>query len=373
MIIKNAYVFSETAQFVKKDIFIAGQYITNSAVGGDELDASDLYAIPGLIDVHFHGCMGEDFADGSLEALHTIAKYQANQGITSICPATLTLPEEELLTACRTAAEFEPEDNEADVIGVHLEGPFVSKDKLGAQNPDYVQEANVAMFSRLVEASGDLVRLISLAPETMGALPFIQAVSDEVVCSLAHTVADYDTAKEAFDAGARHVTHLYNAMPPFLHREPGVIGAAFDNEEVMVELIADNVHIHPAVVRATLAMFGEDRVVFVSDSMRATGLEDGLYSLGGQKVNVKGNLATLVEGGNIAGSATNLMDCVRVAVQQMDIDLETAVRCATMNAAQSIGEYDTYGSITPGKIANIVLLNEDLEIQQIILRGTPIL
>lgn len=373
MIIKDAYVFTETAQFIRKDIYIAGQYITDSSTEGDVLDATDLYAIPGLIDVHFHGCMGHDFSDGTPEALEAITTYQAAHGVTSICPATMTLPKEDLLKACTVGAAFEPEENQSNLIGIHLEGPFLSADKLGAQNPEYIHTADVAMYRELQEASEDLVRIVSIAPETEGAMDFIQKVSDEVSCSLAHTVATYDIAKEAFDKGANHTTHLYNAMPPFHHREPGVIGAAFDSEHCFVEMISDGVHLHPAVVRATLAMFGEDRVVLVSDSMEATGLEDGIYNLGGQQVQVTGNRATLVEGGNLAGSATNLMDCLRVAVQQMDIPLETAVRCATMNAAQSIGEYDTYGSITPGKVADIVLVDEELNIHQIILRGTPLL
>ena len=175
-------------------------------------------------------------------------------------------------------------------------------------------------------------------------------------------------AKEAYDRGARHATHLYNAMPPFSHRAPGVVGAACDSDHVRVELICDGVHLHPSTVRTTFKMFGDDRICLISDSMMATGLSDGDYSLGGQPVKVVGNLATLADG-TIAGSATNLMDCMRTAVKKMGIPLGSAVKCAAVNTAKAIGIYDTYGSITPGKKANIVLLDQDLNMKYLIFKG----
>mgnify|MGYP000119765601 CR=1 FL=1 len=179
--------------------------------------------------------------------------------------------------------------------------------------------------------------------------------------SIAHTAADYDTAVEAIEHGASHATHLYNAMPPLHHRNPGVIGAVRDSEKCHAELICDGVHIHPSVIRATFAMFGAKRMILISDSMRATGLEDGEYTLGGQAVTVRGPLATLHDG-TIAGSATNLMDCMRFTVRQAGIPLEEAIMCATANPAKEIGIYDEAGSISAGKRADFVLLNDDLDI-----------
>ena len=199
-------------------------------------------------------------------------------------------------------------------------------------------------------------------------MDFIEALKDEVHISFAHTLADYDTAKKGYDLGADHATHLYNAMPAFTHRAPGVIGAAHDSSHCFVELITDGVHIHPSVVRTTFDMF-KDRVVLISDSMRATGLDDGEYTLGGQAVKVEGNVATLVSDGALAGSVTNLMDCVRVAVQKMDIPLETAIAAATINPAKSVGLDDKYGSIKVGKVGNVVLLNEDLSLKEVIVNG----
>ena len=212
-------------------------------------------------------------------------------------------------------------------------------------------------------------KLVDLAPEEEGAMEFIRAEKGKVVLSIAHTTADYETAKAAIEAGVTHMTHLYNAMNPINHRAPGPIIAAADDEYCEAELICDNVHIHPAIVRNTFKMFGEDRVIFISDTMEAAGLEDGMYELGGQPVIVKGNRATL-EDGTIAGSNTNLMKCMRTAVKQMGIPLEKAVKCAAVNPAKSIGIYDQYGSITPGKVANAVLLDQEtLEIKGVILKG----
>lgn len=196
-------------------------------------------------------------------------------------------------------------------------------------------------------------------------------MKDETVISIAHTTADYDTASTAIALGAHHITHLYNAMPPYSHRAPGVIGAACDHPQCHVELICDGVHIHPSAVRTTFKMFGDDRIILISDSMEATGMKDGQYELGGQPVNVTGNLATLTDG-TIAGSATNLMDCVRTAVLKMGIPLESAIKCAAVNPAREIGIDDRYGSIAPGKYANIILLRDTLETQAVFLEGQPI-
>ena len=374
MIIKNASVYTEEGKFIKQDIYIKdAQFVkTEAEADGEEIiDAEDCFAIPGLTDIHFHGCVGYDFCDGTAEAITKMAEYEASIGVTSIVPATMTLGEETLLRICETAAAYvrgNKSDKAADLCGINMEGPFVAESKKGAQNAAYIRKSDIALFDRLNNASGNMVKLVAIAPEEEGAMEFIQVKKNETVLSLAHTAADYDTAMEAFDKGATHVTHLYNAMNPYTHRAPGLIAAAADSG-AEVELICDGVHIHPAAVRTTFKIFGEDKIIFISDSMMATGLDDGDYSLGGQAVKVVGNLATLADG-TIAGSATNLMDCMKTAVKKMDIPLESAVKCAAVNTAKSVGIYDTYGSITPGKTANVVLLKKsDLETKSVILRG----
>ena len=341
--------------------------IDGDVMDGDVIDGEGCFAIPGLIDIHFHGCAGADFCDADLEGLERMAKYEASVGVTSICPASMTVSEEELHKIMKTAAVFENKTS-ARLVGIHMEGPFINEAKKGAQAAENIRLCDETLYRILQAESGNLIKLVDVAPETEGAMEFIEAIKDEVVISIAHTTADYDTAGLALEKGASHVTHLYNAMPAFSHREPGVVGAARDHKNCRVELICDGIHIHPSVVRATFAMFGADRITLISDSMRATGLEDGQYTLGGQDVYVKGTRATLKDG-TIAGSVTNLMGCLKTAVLEMGIPLEDAVACATMNPAKEIGIYDQCGSITPGKRADLVLLDEKLNVKAVYIDG----
>ncbi len=370
MIIKNGQVFSEEGVFQTGDVFIEQDKIATNG-SGEVLDATGLYVIPGLTDIHFHGCVGYDFCDGTKEAIEKMAEYQLQNGITTICPASMTFSEEQLSAIFANAASYFGKTG-ATLVGINMEGPFISMEKKGAQNGAYIHKPDAEMFERLQKAANGLIKLVDIAPEVDGAMECIEAIHDKVRVSLAHTNADFDTAEEAFAKGACHVTHLYNAMPPYTHRAPGVIGAACDNEKVMVELICDGVHSHPATVRTTFKMFGDDRIILISDSMMACGLDDGQYTLGGQDVTVKGNLATLTELGNIAGSVTNLMNCVRKAVKEMQIPLESAVKCATVNPAKAIGIYDKYGSLAAGKQADVVLLDKDLEVKYIIKSGNVV-
>lgn len=378
MIIRNALVYGEDKTFSRLDIRIEEDVFTeicpSLAPSENEsvLDADGLYAIPGLIDIHFHGCMGHDFCDGTVEAIDAITRYEASCGVTSVCPATMTVSPESLvqvMDAARTYNESPARPGQASLVGINMEEPFISEAKKGAQAAEHIRLCDEALFCSLQERSGGLIKLVDIAPENEGAMEFIDALHDKVTISLAHTTADYQTAKEAYDRGARHATHLYNAMPPFTHRAPGVVGAAFDSPHCRAELICDGVHIHPSVVRATFQLFGDDRMILISDSMRAAGMEDGQYTLGGQDVAVKGKYATLVSDGTLAGSVTNLMDCMRTAVKEMQIPLESAIACATMNPAKAIGIYDRYGSISTGKIANLVLLDQDLNLRQVIIHG----
>ncbi len=380
MIIKNATIYQENGTFEVGNIITCEDRITAVGVfdlptsdrnsGNEdsiEIDATGLYAIPGLTDIHFHGCAGYDFCDGTREAFDAIATYEAAHGTMTICPATMSLPEEALADICRNSLGYENSAG-ADLVGIHMEGPYLSVKKKGAQNEAYLRKPDLAMYHRLNTLAGNLFKIVSIAPEEAGAMEFIEELKDKVVLSLAHTTADYNTATEAFQKGASHVTHLYNAMPPFHHRDPAVIGAAFDSPETTVELICDGIHLHPSVVRATIAMFGEDRIIFVSDSMMATGLEEGTYALGGQEVQVKGKKATLMDG-TIAGSATNLMDCMINSVRNMGIPFVTAIKASAVNPAKKIGIYKDYGSLSQGKYANIILLDEDFDIKYIILKG----
>ena len=381
MIIDNVKVYTEEKTFVKGGIILDGDKIQSvyteeekPQFGEQEVvDGKDAYAIPGLIDLHFHGCKGDDFCDGTQEAIERIARYEASIGVTAIAPATMTLPVEELKQILSVAADYKKKGNNpkaADLVGINMEGPFISKVKKGAQDERNILPCNVEIAEQFLEASDGLVKFIGVAPEDNdNYLEFIEALKGKVDISLAHTNSDYDTAKKAFDAGANHAVHLYNAMPAFTHRAPGVVGAVYDSRHVMAEIICDGIHIHPAMVRATFEMMGADRMILISDSMRATGMPDGQYTLGGLDVKVVGKRATLVSDGAIAGSATNLADCMRTVVKEMEIPLETAVACATINPAKSLGIDDQYGSISTGKKADIVLLKDNLDLQLVIKDG----
>lgn len=383
MLIRNAKIFNKDQEFEYGDIKITGDRISEilpniCPVDSDRdfyhiIDATELMAIPGLVDIHFHGAVGYDFCEADIDGLKEIAKYELQNGITSICPATMTYPEEKLKEIVARAKEYcdlTPDPAVySSLVGINMEGPFISEAKIGAQNPEFVQRPDGPMFERLQEASGNLIKLIDIAPEVDGALEFIEKYHDKVRISMAHTNADYETAYRAFKAGVRHVTHLYNAMNSIHHRKPGPIIAALENG-AEPELIADGVHVHPAMVRFTFRTFGSNKVILISDSMEATGLSDGEYQLGGQAVIKNGNKATLKDSeGVVAGSVTNLFDCMKNAVFNMGVYLEDAIAAATINPAVSIGIDRDYGSIEKGKYANILLVNEDLEIKYVINKG----
>ena len=371
MIIKNAMVYTPQHVFAKGDIVIrGGRIVFGAAPQLDEeiIDAEGLYALPGLLDLHFHGAVGHDFCDASEEAIQALADFEASKGVLAICPATMTYSEE-ILGGIMDAAAAHKNGRGADLVGINMEGPFISPDKIGAQNPKYLHKADVDMFRRLQERAGGLIKLVDMAPEEDGALDFIARCRGEVRISIAHTCTSYETAKKAFAAGASHMTHLYNAMPGITHRAPGPIIAALE-EGAEVELITDGVHIHPAMVRFTFRTFGDSHVILVADSMMACGLPDGQYSLGGQAVTVCGPRATLTEHPDtIAGSATCLYDCMRHAVLDMGVPLASAVRAASLNPARSIGIDADYGSLEPGRWGNVVLADGQLNIQKVIRRG----
>ncbi len=374
MLIKNGLLYTENFTFQALDIAFENGVITAIGLPGtlpeepEVIDAAGKYVLPGYVDLHVHGAYGTDFCDGTVADIRNMAAWEATQGVTSFCGTTMTFSEEILagILDCANEVMACPGEKECTLRGINMEGPFISMAKKGAQNGTYIMAPDIEMFERLQERSGGRIRLVDIAPEEPGSTEFIRRASKTSTVSLAHTTAGYDIAAAAYKAGASHATHLFNAMPPYAHRDPGVVGAAGDFA-AHVEIISDGIHLHPSVVRNTFRMFGPDRVCLISDSMQAAGMPNGEYSLGGQKVLMTDGKATL-EDGTIAGSAVCLAEMVRRAVS-FGVPMEQAIRAATANTAQAAGLWDEVGSLRVGKCADINIMDRTLTPETVILRG----
>ena len=368
--------------FKNANIFVGGQFqhgsfrvengrfaeILTTVPDEDGTDLQGRYVIPGLIDVHNHGNSGADFSDGDYDGLIKMARYLAQNGVTSFAPASMTLPYDVLEAAYKTAVRLKKEQPEgcARLMGIQMEGPFFSEKKKGAQNGAYLREPDLEAFRRLYDASEGLIRIADVAAELPGAVEFTEKVSKLCTVSIAHTDCSYEDAQAVFRAGARHLTHLYNAMPGIHHRKPGPIGAGSEREDVTAELICDGQHVHPSAVRMAFKLF-PGRVCLISDALRCCGMPDGQYTLGGQDVFLKGGIARLADG-TIAGSATNLYDCMRKAVA-FGIPKEQAILSATIVPAREIGRETEIGSIETGKLADFVVCDEALNRRAVYMGG----
>lgn len=369
MLLIHANYLDEDFRLVQGDIEIEDGKILR--VGKDlprkeedlAVDCAGSYTVvPGFVDVHIHGCAGADTCDATREALEAMAAFLLAHGVTSFCPTTMTTSRETIQAALLAAKDMmdHPMEGGARVVGVNMEGPFIAKERKGAQKEEDILPPDFPLFQRFYEESGGIVRLVDVAPEQPGGLDFVEKASQLCTVSIAHTTADYDQAKAAFDKGVTHATHLFNAMSGLHHRKPGVVGAVFDDSRVRGELICDGFHIHPAVLRAAFRLLG-DRALIVSDSMRANGMPEGeAFDLGGQMVTVHQGKALLPDG-TIAGSVTNLHQEIKNLVS-FGVPFEQAVKAATLVPARAIGLDGEIGSIAPGKRADLVVLDENLDI-----------
>lgn len=336
------------------------------------IDAEGLYLSPGFIDVHIHGAGGCDTMDGTVESINTIAKTIVEHGTTSFTPTTMTVAAEDIRKSMKVIKKLKEEGTEgANVLGAHLEGPFISPKAIGAQNPNFLLAPSVENYNKIVGDYGDAVVSITMAPEVEGAKELIKYLSDNgVTVSMGHTKATYDEAIEGIKCGACHSTHLYNAMTPFTHREPGVVGATFDTD-ITTETISDGIHISYPALRTAYKQKGTDKVLLVSDAMEACGMPDGQYSLGGQDVIVKNGAARLLDG-TLAGSVLTLDKAVKNIYSNSNYPLNEVVRMATYNGAKHCHVEDHKGLIKEGYDADLILFNEDIEIQKVFVKGKKV-
>lgn len=374
MFYKNARIYASDCRFHHGafEVTADGRFgqVLPDRIPEDAYDLEGAAVIPGLVEVHSHGNSGYDFSDGNYDGLVEMARYYLSCGVTSFAPASMTLPYEILEKAFATARRLAEEAPAgcAKLRGIHMEGPYFSYKKRGAQNPDYLKQPDFEGFRKLYETSGGLVRIVDVAPELPGAAEFIRKASRLCTVSVAHTDADYEQTKAAFGAGASHLTHLYNAMPAINHRNPGVIPAAAECPHVRAELICDGLHAHPAAVRLAFSMFGSERMILVSDSGRCAGQSEGTeFDLGGQTAKVIDGVARLADG-TIACSAANLWQCMVNAIS-FGIPEEAAIRACTINPACALGVQGEVGSIAPGKAADFVVCSPDYAKKRVYMGG----
>lgn len=372
MILKNATVFNGDFEKVRADVAIEGERISKigDLSGADELDLTDMTVMPGLIDIHIHGCGGADAGDATPEALETMSQTLVKNGITSFCPASMTLSFEELTKIFANIDEMKNKVGGAYIHGANMEGPYIAMSKKGAQNPLYVRNPDKEEFKRLFDGCNGSIKVVDIAPECDGGDEFIKEIQPICPVSIAHTDAGYDEAVHAIELGVRHITHLFNAQSGLHHRKPGVVGAAFDvgkEKGVRAELICDGFHIHPVTLRIAFRAMGEDGTVIVSDSMKAAGCPDGDYDLGGQPVYVRDGKALLADG-TIAASTSNVYKELKNVIS-FGIPEKQAVKSATINPAKAIRADRETGSIEEGKLADILVVDKDYNIKLVIVKG----
>lgn len=338
------------------------------------IDAEGKYLSPGFLDIHNHGNFGHDAMEGTKEALNTIANFHIKNGVTSFLVTVMTEHPIKIRKAIENARNYiEDRDNNANirsqVLGIYLEGPYFSMKKKGAQPPEFIKNPDLVELKEYVSLSNNNIRVVALAPELEGAEEVIEYLREKnITISAGHTNGTFEQIKKAIDLGVTQATHLYNGMRAFSHREPGVLGSVLTDERVLCEMIVDGIHVHPAAMNLAVKAKGKDNIILISDSMMATGLKNGKYSLGGQEVYVKNNAARLKDG-TLAGSTLTLNRAVYNMAHLVNVDLKDAVRMASLNPARAIGVDNKKGSIEVGKDADLIIFDDDLKVETAIVGG----
>ena len=334
------------------------------------IDASGKIVAPGFIDIHVHGGKGRDVMDASYEAIKDIAKFLVSHGTTSFVPTTISAPHSELLRAVKAVKTAMKKGTDgAEVLGAHLEGPYINPEKRGAHDANYLRPPSIDEFEEIWEVSNHTVKILTLAPELKGSKMLIQKLRKlGIVASIGHSNATYIQAADAMKRGVRHATHMFNRMSGFDPREPGVVGAVLVHDELTAELICDGIHVHPAAIDLLIRVKDPERVVLVTDAIRAAGMPDGEYSLGKQQIIVKDGVSRL-ESGGLAGSTLTMDRAVRNTMRLLGVSLQTAVKMATTNPAVLVNVDGKKGSLEPGKDADIVIIDDEINVHLTIVKG----
>lgn len=358
IITENGLLFNEALLFDNTIVGIVPEKEIENYELEELIDAGGLYVSPGFIDIHTHGTAGHDIMDGQEAAIRAISEKLTCSGVTGFLATTMTMNFNSIKKALDMIKGAMRKSYGAKVLGCHLEGPFISRKFPGAQNAHYIIEPD---FSQMEEYK-DIIKIVTMAPEVKNSQKFIKkCVSANIVVSIGHSCATYAETLSAISLGAGSITHTFNAMTPFHHRDPGMAGAAMDNISVNCELIADNIHVHPGVQRILLKAKGIDKITLVTDSIRASGMGEGSYELGGQMVIVKANCARL-ENGTLAGSILTMNQALKNFRTNTGISVEEAVKTVTFNPAKLLGIDSKSGSLQEGKDADIVIFNENFNI-----------
>ncbi|MBI5974953.1 N-acetylglucosamine-6-phosphate deacetylase [Staphylococcus canis] len=374
--IVNGTIYTDSGVISKGYIIIENGRIAAIESGDYEgtletLDAQGQNILPGFIDMHIHGGYGEDTMDASYEGLMHLAQKLLSEGTTSFLPTTMTQSNEAIEKALDNVVKVQAQQqgtDSADIVGVHLEGPFISENKIGAQNPKYIQRPSIKQLEHFQQVAHHLIKIVTIAPEVDGAEETIQALKEDIIFSMGHSEVTFDQANHAADIGVQHVTHLYNAGTPFQHRDPGMFGAAWTNPNINTEIIVDGIHSHPASVQIAYQQKGNTHMYLITDAMRAKGMPDGQYELGGQPVIVKQNEARL-ESGSLAGSILKMNDGLRHFMNFTGDTLASLWRVTSLNQAKALGIDHEKGSIAVGKIADLVIVDEDIQVKHTIKKG----
>ncbi|MBE3127218.1 MAG: N-acetylglucosamine-6-phosphate deacetylase [Candidatus Atribacteria bacterium] len=334
------------------------------------IEAKDKFVVPGYIDIHVHGGGGSDVMDGEYEAIKQVATTHSRFGTTAFLPTTMTMAKDKIIKSLKSIHEARLKGTgTAEILGIHLEGPYINPEKKGAQKEEDIKKVSVEEFLEFNQASGNLIRLVTIAPEMPGAIDFIRWLHQQgIIVSVGHSNATYKQVQEGIQAGLSHVTHIFNAMRGLHHREPGVVGAALSSPKLIVEMIADGVHLHPMVLKMLTQIKESEKLVLITDAMRATGFKEGTYDLGGQEVIVTQGQAKL-KNGTLAGSVLTMDKAVKNLVTKVGISLLNAVQMASYNPAKCLGIDDRKGSLEINKDADIVILNKNLETELTMVAG----